>query len=226
MDGLGTRIAFIRNEILKISQEVFAQQLDVAGASTISNWEKGIREPEIKYLKKIAFIGNVSLNWLLSDKKISADIKVVSEDKVQYLSPDEVEKDKPKNEIELPLCAEVPASSKLREINFYEYPEYFGVKIDPKNHFAIKVHEEYGYSMSPAISPGDFIICNSNPKIIKDGDLVLVQYDNTMGAIKKYHRSKELKAVTLYSTNTAEPPITLHENKIKQMFKVSHIIKK
>lgn len=201
----------------------FAEALDMSPPN-LQQYLRGDREPGTPILQKLSELG-CDLNWLLSDKKNTDNVKVVSEGKVKYLSLDEFEKEKSSSGIEIPLLADVPASSKLREINFYEYPEYFGVKIDPKNHFAIKVHEEYGYSMSPAISPGDFIICNSNPKIIKDGDLVLVQYDSTMGAIKKYHRNKELKAVTLYSTNTAEPPITLHENKIKQMFKVTHIIK-
>lgn len=201
----------------------FAEALDMSPPN-LQQYLRGDREPGSPILQKLSELG-CDLNWLLSDKKNTDNVKVVSEGKVKYLSLDEFEKEKSSSGIEIPLLADVPASSKLREINFYEYPEYFGVKIDPKNHFAIKVHEEYGYSMSPAISPGDFIICNSNPKIIKDGDLVLVQYDSTMGAIKKYHRNKELKAVTLYSTNTAEPPITLHENKIKQMFKVTHIIK-
>lgn len=201
----------------------FAEALDMSPPN-LQQYLRGDREPGSPILQKLSELG-CDLNWLLSDKKNTDNVKVVSEGKVKYLSLDEFEKDKSNIAIEIPLAADVPASAKMREINFHDNPEYFGVKIDPKNHFAIKVHEEYGYSMSPAISPGDFIICNSNPKIIKDGDLVLVQYDNTMGAIKKYHRNKELKAVTLYSTNTAEPPITLHENKIKQMFKVTHIIK-
>lgn len=201
----------------------FAEALEMSPPN-LQQYLRGDREPGSPLLQKLFELG-CDINWLLSDKKIATDVKVISEDKIHYISFEEFEKENPHNIIEIPLLADVPASAKLREIDFHEYPEYFGVKIDPKNHFAIKVHEEYGYSMSPAISPGDFIICNSNPKLIKDGDLVLVQYDSTMGAIKKYHKNKELKAVTLYSTNTAEPPVTLHENKIKQMFKVTHIIK-
>ncbi len=68
--------------------------------------------------------------------------------------------------------------------------------------------------------------CSFSSRIIKDEDLVLVQYDDTMGAIKKYYRNKELKVVTLYSTNTAESLITIGEDQIKQIYKVTHIIKK
>ena len=181
--------------------------------------------PGGEFLRKLSEMG-CDINWLLTGKANPLEGGGIREKTVKYMRLDEVESYKPSAVIEIPLAADVPASSKLREIDFHDYPEYFGVQIDPRNHFAVKVHEEYGYSMSPAISPGDFIICNSNSKIIKDGDLVLVRYDDTMGAIKKYSRNKELKAITLYSTNTAEPPVTIHENKIKQIFKVTHIIKK
>lgn len=66
MKTVGKRIFFVRSEILKISQGAFADLIGVSGPSTVNNWEKDTREPEIKYLTKIAAIGNVSLDWLLA----------------------------------------------------------------------------------------------------------------------------------------------------------------
>ena len=50
--------------IKKLTQEQVAEDLNVS-RQTISNWENGINEPKISYLKAIAVYFNVSTDYLL-----------------------------------------------------------------------------------------------------------------------------------------------------------------
>lgn len=48
------------------SQELIARRLEVSRA-TIDNWEKGLTEPKMSDLKKIAKLFNVSLDYLMEE---------------------------------------------------------------------------------------------------------------------------------------------------------------
>ncbi len=54
-------------EAKNISQEKFAKELNVA-QNTVSNWERGVRNPDNEMLIKIANYFDVSIDYLL-DKK-------------------------------------------------------------------------------------------------------------------------------------------------------------
>jgi phage repressor protein C with HTH and peptisase S24 domain len=69
MPTLGNRIKHIRGEILKVNQSSFAEELGFSRVATISDYEKDKRSPNIATLRKIASLGTVSLDWLLTGKK-------------------------------------------------------------------------------------------------------------------------------------------------------------
>lgn len=68
MDTLGKRIRKIRKE-LDINQLDFALKIGLESATAISKYEDDSREPEIDKLIKIANLGNISLDELLTGKK-------------------------------------------------------------------------------------------------------------------------------------------------------------
>jgi len=58
-----TRIKELREE-RKLSQEQLGKELGFK-YNTISNWERGTREPDIQTIKKLAGFFNVSTDYLL-----------------------------------------------------------------------------------------------------------------------------------------------------------------
>ncbi|MBI5493028.1 MAG: LexA family transcriptional regulator [Deltaproteobacteria bacterium] len=69
---LGERIRHIRESLLKLNQGEFAKNLGFSRVATISDYEKDKRTPDIAVLRKIATIGHVTLEWLLTGEgKIS-----------------------------------------------------------------------------------------------------------------------------------------------------------
>lgn len=66
MSTLGERIKYIRGDILRLNQSAFADMLGFSRGATISDYEKNKRSPDISTLCKIADIGVISIDWLLT----------------------------------------------------------------------------------------------------------------------------------------------------------------
>ena len=66
MSTLGERIKYIRGDILKLNQSAFADMLGFSRGATISDYEKNKRSPDISTLCKIADLGIISIDWLLT----------------------------------------------------------------------------------------------------------------------------------------------------------------
>jgi transcriptional regulator with XRE-family HTH domain len=64
---LANNIRIVRNK-LKKSQKEFSEMLGFDNNQTVSNWENDKSEPDIKTLKKISELGNVSIDWLMGVK--------------------------------------------------------------------------------------------------------------------------------------------------------------
>ena len=69
MSTLGNRIRYIRDDVLKVNQGAFAEQLGFSRVATISDYEKNKRNPDITTLRKIAALGSVTLDWLLTGEE-------------------------------------------------------------------------------------------------------------------------------------------------------------
>lgn len=63
---LGERIRLLRKNTLRLSQNEFADQLGFSRGATISDYEKNRRNPDIATLGRMAFLGSVTLDWLLN----------------------------------------------------------------------------------------------------------------------------------------------------------------
>ena len=68
MSTLGERIKYVRDGILKVNQSAFAEMLGFSRVATISDYEKNKRNPDITTLCKMADIGVISVEWLLTGK--------------------------------------------------------------------------------------------------------------------------------------------------------------
>ena len=66
MSSLGNRIKYIRDDILRVNQSNFAGKLGFSRIATISDYEKDKRSPDITALRKIATLGGITLDWLLT----------------------------------------------------------------------------------------------------------------------------------------------------------------
>ena len=77
--SVGQRIRNIR-QILGDSMEQFAKKIDdKAKSGTVSNWETGKNLPNSKRLKRIAELGNVTVDYLLGKYDASQDIETKKE---------------------------------------------------------------------------------------------------------------------------------------------------
>ncbi|GAB4287119.1 MAG: hypothetical protein Kow0098_03200 [Ignavibacteriaceae bacterium] len=120
--------------------------------------------------------------------------------------------------LEFPVLAKVPAGNS--EVKEREHPDYRDLYFDPRSHFWLEIDDEYGFSMSPTLQPGDRVLCSTTKKF-KDGDIVAVRWDKTKGAIKVLVMNPEVKdTVTLDSINSAERPIIVKKKQIEQIYKV------
>lgn len=68
MDTLGKRIKHVRDK-LGWNQSRFAEELSLKSPMGVSKYEMDQREPDISKLIKIAAMGNVSLDWLLTGEE-------------------------------------------------------------------------------------------------------------------------------------------------------------
>lgn len=66
-DNIGNRIKNIR-KVLALQQTEFAKEIGIS-QSTISSYEKNLRNPPVSVLKQIADIYNINLDYLLNDEE-------------------------------------------------------------------------------------------------------------------------------------------------------------
>lgn len=83
MPTLGNRIRHIRDEILRLNQASFANMLGFSRAATISDYEKNKRNPDIVTLRKIAKLGSVTLDWLLTGKPPKSILEIVHDEHME-----------------------------------------------------------------------------------------------------------------------------------------------
>lgn len=171
--------------------------------------------PGSEILIQLAELG-CDVEWLLTGKRNTG---LVKEKGVEYVAVDDALKSD-KLLFEFPIVADVPAGRS--EINHHEWPEYIKIDIDPREHFALRIDEEYGISMAPYIEPGDILFCSFTRKF-NDGDIVVARYDGTKGAVKRIFIHEQ---ITLISFNPLESPIVINKKQLQQVFKVILIWKK
>lgn len=138
------------------SVTVLAEKLDVS-LQHLSPYLNSKYEPGTPMLLKLADLG-CDINWLLQGKRGSG---LVREKGIEYVALDDALKSD-KMLFEFPIVADVPAGRS--EIKHHDWPEYIKIDIDPREHFALRIDDEYGISMAPYIEPGDILFCSFTKK--------------------------------------------------------------
>lgn len=212
-------------EKLELNQSQFADLLGLKSQVAISLWESGKTLPDANMIVKIAEAGQVTLDWLMrNEDKVRVYLTPDNKGKKsEYIPIDKAEKNNILNIIEYKLLANVPAGN--AEVKDYQSNDYDDLYFDPRAHFYLQIDDEYGYSMSPFLQPGDRVLINTSTKV-KSGDLVAARWDKTKGAIKIYGEVEgKPELAVLNSYNAAEAPIVLTKKEVT-VYKIVLIKKK
>ena len=198
-----------------LTQEELAEYLGLSGKSAISNWEKGNARPDkIEHYEKLSELFHISLDSLIKDEPLTS---IVRENNIRYVAEDELIRGdiyKP----QYPLLGKVPAGRS--EVYLSDWVEMEVIDFDPQDHALLMIDEEYGYSMTPIMQPGDIIMISLKENKFESGDIVAARWDETKGAIKILSINEDDKAwIALHSSNSAEAPIFIKRNKVK-LFRV------
>lgn len=207
MTNIGNRIREFGNDNFASLKE-FSQALGIH-PSNLQAYLNGQREPGTPFLRKLKNLG-CNLDWLFEESDVI------------YIQNPEVNRGSYRPEY--PVHGIIPAG-KGEVVDLTEWIETEVLDYDPADHALLIIDEEFGYSMSPVIQPGDQVLYSYSAKI-NDGDPVVARWDKTKGAMKICNFiADDPSLIALSSSNIAVAPIILKRNKIV-MYKVVLIIKK
>jgi len=162
MYTLGERVRYVRENILRLNQARFANTLGFSRVATISDYETNKRLPDITSLRKVATVGGVSLEWLLTGKGSasstdvlgttkSEDTAVVAHDKkyalIKVYGKNDPERTSPVD------CMLVPIQ-------------------DAEASFALRIEDD---SMSPTILNGAVVGIGTSVRNIVSGSIYVVR---------------------------------------------------
>jgi transcriptional regulator with XRE-family HTH domain len=198
--------SFAYSKTDKLSE--FARSLEMS-PQTLNSYLSGKIAPGAELLVKLSDLG-CDVEWLLtgSSRNQSSEESFVGD----------------KNGKRFRVLGTVPAGRADIQ-DWSELNEFKDLEYDPDTHFYLKIDEEFGYSMMPMVSPGDFVLVSLYAKV-KHGDLVVALFDETKGALKIYIENDKLPGIAmLTSYNQAIPPMAFRRDEIR-VFKVVLIEKK
>jgi len=160
-----------------ISQQELSRMLGVS-RSAVSSWEIGNNEPEMKTLRKIAEVLNVSVAYLLGE----TEIKPIQKIPLEHLL---------KKEINVYECCGAGTGKTI-------LGEPIGKMLAFEGDFAVKIR---GDSMNP-ISSGSYVVIKKvyDVRDVRDGSLVVVRI-NGDEAVLKYWFIEDDYGVVLRSEN-------------------------
>jgi len=191
MIDVGKMIASIRKE-RGLSQAQLADRLRLS-KQAVSNYERGIREPDYVTLEAIADVLNVPMSMLISREEQKAALDALN---AAPPFPSNVLPISSLHHQRVPLIGSVAAGEPIYD------PEELGVYVDsPVNaDAAITVK---GDSMEPTYLDGDMVYIKCRPEV-PEGAVAVVFLDDEATLKHVYYRKTGL---TLISDNSAYPPI-------------------
>ena len=171
------------------SQEQLARKLDIKQAS-VSNWESGKTQPDMKYLVELARIFGVTTDTLLSDepRKELDSVRVI------------------RNAIPIvgDIACGTPITAQQNIEGYADTPD--GVHAD----FALRCK---GDSMVPTFLDGDLVLIRQQPEV-ENGQIAAVSID---GETTLKHVYVQPEGITLTAENPLFPPITVPANSGKEI---------
>lgn len=187
-----------------------AKILAISPNALSTNYFSGKSFPGGELLSRLVELG-CNMNWLLSE---------------EVTQPMDTEGIIMPNIMSFPVLGTIPAGR--ADYNPHDWPEYFSLDFNKETHFCLKIDEENGYSMMPVIEPGDVILCNRHSKLIKNGDIVAVRYDEGRAAVKKIIIQEDTKGGPLFlsSSNPSVVPMIIPRKRVNEIYKVVAIFKR
>lgn len=185
---LSQRIKLIRRDTLKVTQSEFAKKLGFSRIATISDYEKGKRSPDVTTLRKIAALGNVTIDYLISEQESHRNLPATD----NYINIDVYNTDI--NQIDSENTSNTPVQEFMIHKKYYQ-----------KNALTIKFD---GDSMSPTMLNGAIVGIDRTEKNLVNGKLFALwikQVGLTIGRVFVYPDRIELKPDnTDFPTTTIE----------------------
>ena len=204
---LSNKIREVRKDILKKTQYEFAKMLGFSRIATISDYEKGKRSPDVTTLRKIAALGNVSMDWLTHDEHENEELVSPNKGQIQHPTPININV----YDSLSPKSLQSLQSIQTNSISHAEPVEKFFIpeKYHSKDILAIKFE---GDSMAPAITNGSIVGIDKSNKSLKSGRLYALWIEHeglTIRRIFVYPGRVELSA-----DNEKFPKTEIPSNKI------------
>ena len=184
----------------QMSQQELADMLDV-NKVTVSQYERGVRKPDINILAAMCDIFNVSADYLLG--KESVTVRLVDKAGIQKLD---------RGGKRIPVLGYVAAGIPIDAIedvldwediseDMSKTGEFFGLRIK-------------GDSMQPRMVEGDVVIVRCQPDA-ESGDVVIVQVNGNSATCKRL--AKYSTGISLISFNPMYAPINFTNEEIETL---------
>lgn len=185
----------------EMSQQDLADRLDV-NKVTISQYERGVRKPDLNVLTALCDIFNVSSDYLLGKDDVT--IRIVGKEGLERLVSARTKR--------IPVLGRVAAGVPIDAIedvlDWEEIPEAMAATGE---FFGLRVK---GDSMQPRIAEGDVVIVRSQPDA-ESGDVVIVQVNGDTATCKRL--MKHETGISLISFNPMYEPINFTNEEIERL---------
>ena len=180
-----------------MSQQVLADMLDL-NKVTVSQYERGIRRPNIDIVTAMCDIFNVSSDYLLGEDDVT--IRLVNSDGIKKLDSKQ----------RVPVLGQVAAGIPIDAIeDIIDWEEI--TEDAPGEYFGLRIK---GDSMSPRIAEDDIVIVHAQSDA-ESGDIVIVQIDGDTATCKKLIKHKG--GISLISFNPAFEPMVYTNEQIEAL---------
>ena len=180
-----------------MSQQDLADKLDLNKVA-ISQYERGVRRPNIDIVSALCDIFNVSSDFLLGEDDMT--IRIVNTDEIKKLDSSR----------RIPVLGRVAAGIPIDAIeDIIDWEDV--TENAPGEYFGLKIK---GDSMMPRIVEGDVVIVHSQPDA-ESGDVVIVQINGDTATCKRL--AKYDTGISLISFNPMYAPINFTNEEIKNL---------
>ena len=193
------RIRELRNS-RHLSQQNLADILDV-NKVTISQYERGVRKPDVNMVSALCDIFNVSSDYLLGKDEVT----------LRFVDKNDIDKlERPATRI--PVLGRVAAGIPIEAVeDILDWEEITPSMSLTGQYFGLKIK---GDSMQPRIMDGDVVIVRSQPDA-ESGDVVIVQINGDTATCKRL--VKHENGISLISFNPMYDPISFTEKEIDDL---------
>lgn len=193
-------------------------QLDVANLlhvnkQTISQYERGIRQPQIEALEELADIFNVDMNYLLGNENLitrlinNKEYKILEDYRLKEYS-EKISSTKGTSDL-VPVYNKITASfGHEPEDNIIGYIDVDEQMKTKGELYAVKVS---GNSMTPTILDGDIVVVQKDAEI-ESGDVVVVSYNDNEATCKRVKFYND--GLSLIPDNAAIPPMYFNREEL------------